>query len=166
MSGHRDDIARIDIHKESLHFSCAHFTIFSQDHRENLHGHNYVVSATVTGPIDQNGLCFDYNELKNVLQEICDELDETTLLAQDSPYLKFEEQNPYVTVVFGSERMPFLKRDIMLLPVRNITVEELARWILCGIRKRGVLRRLPIDELELSISSGPGQVASVKWSSE
>ena len=30
-------------------------------------------------------------------------------------------------ILFASERIPFLERDLKLLPIRNITVEELAR---------------------------------------
>ncbi len=159
-------IARIDIHKESLHFACAHFTIFGSNHRENLHGHNYFVRATASGPIDGNGLCFDYNTLKNEIESICKKLDETTLLASESPHLEFESDDEYLTAIFGDERLPFLKRDVLLLPIRNITVEELAGWFLDGLTSSTVFRELAISELELSISSGPSQSATVSWASE
>ena len=155
--------ARIEIHKESLHFACAHFTIFSSNRRENLHGHNYFVRATATGPIDENGLCFDYNTLKNEIELLCNKLDETTLLASESPHLKFEESEEYVTVIFGDERLPFLKRDVTLLPLRNITVEELATWFLDQLTDRDAIRELAIRELVLTISSGPSESASVSW---
>lgn len=156
-------IARIEIHKESLHFACAHFTIFGSSHRENLHGHNYVVRATASGPIDGNGLCFDYNKLKNEIELLCNQLDETTLLASDSPHLEFETDDEYVTVVFGDERLPFLKRDVLLLPIRNVTVEELAKWFLDQLISSSTFNELAIEELVLSISSGPSQTATVSW---
>ncbi len=155
--------ASIDIHKESLHFACAHFTIFGSDHRENLHGHNYFVRATASGPIDDNGLCFDYNTLKNEIELICNKLDETTLLASESPYLKFESDDDYVTVIFGDERLLFLKRDVLLLPIRNVTVEELATWFLDQLTSCDVFPELAMTELVLTISSGPSQSASVSW---
>ena len=156
-------IAKIDIDKESLHFACAHFTIFSSNQRENLHGHNYFVRATASGPIDENGLCFDYNKLKNEIKLLCNQLDETTLLASESPHLRFETDDDYVTVVFGDERLQFLKRDVLLLPIRNITVEELARWFLDQLTSSGTFLTLSMTELVLSISSGPSQSASVSW---
>lgn len=156
-------IARIDIHKESLHFACAHFTILGSDHRENLHGHNYFVRATATGSIDENGLCFDYNTLKNEIELICNKLDETTLLASKSPHLKFESDDKYTTVIFGNERMSFLKRDVLLLPIRNVTVEELASWFLDQLASCDVFTDLAMNEFVLTISSGPSQSASVTW---
>ena len=155
--------ARIDIHKEALHFACAHFTIFGSSHRENLHGHNYFVRATASGPINENGLCFDYNKLKNEIELLCNQLDETTLLASDSPHLEFETDDEYVTVIFGDERLPFLKRDILLLPIRNVTVEELAKWFLDQLTSSSTFNELAIEELDLSISSGPSQTATVSW---
>jgi hypothetical protein len=38
----------IEIQKEYLHFSAAHFTIFSATVRENLHGHNFHVGAQLS----------------------------------------------------------------------------------------------------------------------
>ncbi len=158
-----DTVVSIDVHKESLHFSCAHFTIFSQTERENLHGHNYFVRASATGLIGDDGLCFDYTELKDALASLCDQLDETTLLPVDSPYLEFEKSDQYVTVLFGDERLVFLKRDILLLPLRNITVEELARWFLERLHETELLKRNPIHRLELTLTSGPSQSASISW---
>ena len=34
-------LGRIEIAKQALNFSAAHFTIFSQTEREDLHGHNF-----------------------------------------------------------------------------------------------------------------------------
>lgn len=156
-------IARIDIHKESLHFACAHFTVFDNGRRENLHGHNYFVRATATGVVDGNGLCFDYTLLKNEIEMLCNKLDETTLLAADSPHLELESSDDYVTVIFGSERMPFLWRDVLLLPIRNVTVEELARWFLEQLARSISFNELGISEFTLTLSSGPSQSASVAW---
>lgn len=159
-------ITKIDIHKESLHFACAHFTIFGSNTRENLHGHNYFVRATATGQVGDNGLCFDYNTLKQDIESLCQELDETTLLPSKSPHLKIERSDKYVTAIFGEERIPFLKRDVRLLPIRNVTVEELASWFLVQLTNRKSFQRLAIDECVLTISSGPSQSASVCWVSE
>ncbi|MCY3884287.1 MAG: 6-carboxytetrahydropterin synthase [Gammaproteobacteria bacterium] len=156
-------IATIDIHKESLHFACAHFTILGSNRRENLHGHNYFVRAVATGKVDDNGLCFDYNTLKKEIEALCQELDETTLLPSKSPYLDIERSDKHVTAVFGDERIQFLNRDVLLLPIRNVTVEELATWFLDQLTARDAFRGLAINELVLTISSGPSQSASVSW---
>ena len=155
--------ATIEIHRESLHFSVAHFTIFSDSKRENLHGHNYTVKATVTGPIGDNGLCFDYTIVKNALQKLCDSLDEKTLLPECSPHLQLLEDADYWIATFDNTKLPFLKRDVKVLPVRNISVEELAMYFLKQLTSAEELRSLPIDEIVLAMASGPGQTAISVW---
>ncbi len=154
---------KIDIFKESLHFSCAHFTIFSHEYRENLHGHNYRVRASVWSEIGSSGLCFDYNQLKILLQELCDQLDETTLLPAQSPFLKYEETDNSWVVTFNDEVMTFLKRDVFMIEIRNVTVEELTQWFLKRLLQDSRFKQLPINRMSLSILSGPSESASVCW---
>ena len=87
---------QIEISKEYLNFSVGHFTIFSKSHRENLHGHNYRLAATIDAPVEREGLTFDYNLIKKTIKALCDEIDEQVLLPSDSPYLDIEEDNDYV----------------------------------------------------------------------
>lgn len=156
---------KISISKEYLHFSAAHFTIFSATERENLHGHNFFIEAEAIGEIGEDGLCFDYNALKDRLKELCDQLDETTLLPGRSPHLDVEKTADGILARFGGERMTFLDRDVMVLDVRNVTVEELAHWFLRELRSGEGFDALPIDQLTVRASSGPGQWASAEWRS-
>ncbi len=155
--------ASIEIGKEDMHFSAAHFTIFSATERENLHGHDFFVAATVTGPVDDGGLCFDYNALKTRLRALCERLDETVLLPAESPHLGIDAQTDRVTVAFADERLAFLPRDVKILPVRNITVEELSAWFVAQLTADDGFLALPIDSLHLRVSSGPGQWAGTTW---
>lgn len=154
---------KISISKEYLHFSAAHFTIFSATERENLHGHNFFVEAEAMGEIGDDGLCFDYNALKLRLKALCDALDETTLLPGRSPHLDVEKTADGVVARFGEERLAFLGRDVTVLDVRNVTVEELAHWFLLELRAGEGFDALPIDQLTVRASSGPGQWASAEW---
>ena len=154
----------IEITKDYLHFSAAHFTIFSATERENLHGHNFDVSCSLDTSVGPNGLAFDYNVVKDRLMALCDELDERVLLPAESPHLTFATEAPYLIVCFADERIPFLERDALLLPIRNATVEEFARWFACRLGADAELRRQPIESLNVRVSSGPGQWASCRWS--
>ena len=147
----------IEIVKESLHFSAAHFTIFGPGQRENLHGHNFQVQAVIEGEIGEDGLTFDYSIIKDMLQKECDHLDERTLLPILSPYLQVTESTDCVQAKFGDETMPFLPRDVLLLPVRNITVEELSNWFLDRLLSNEVFQGLPIQRVSLKVASGSGQ---------
>ncbi|MDA7784440.1 6-carboxytetrahydropterin synthase [Pseudomonadales bacterium] len=155
----------IEISKEYLHFAAAHFTLFSATERENLHGHNFQVTLDADAPMQDDGLTFDYNILKKAVKQLCDDLDEQVLMPARSPYLEIDEQDDYTYVVFNGERIPFLQRDLTLLPIRNITVEELAQYLLAKLLEREDIKALDIDNMLLRCASGEGQWASAKWSS-
>jgi 6-pyruvoyltetrahydropterin/6-carboxytetrahydropterin synthase len=153
----------IEISKEYLHFAAAHFTLFSATERENLHGHNFQVTLDADAPMQDDGLTFDYNILKKAVKQLCDDLDEQVLMPTRSPYLQIEEQDDYTFIIFNGERIPFLQRDLTLLPIRNITVEELAQYLLEKLLEREDIQALAIDHMLLRCASGEGQWASAKW---
>lgn len=155
-------LTTIEISKDYLHFSSAHFTIFSATEREDLHGHTFYVEAQITAPIGPNGLAFDYNLLKTKLKALCDHLDEKVLLPEHSPHLTLTEQDDYVIARFAHERIPFLPRDVRLLPVANITVEALAPWFLEQLGVDPEIRALALPRVVVRVSSGPGQWASAE----
>ena len=151
------------IEKEDLHFSAGHFTIFSDTSRENLHGHNWYVRARLLGVVGEGGLTFDYNIVKSELRQLCEHLDEKMLMPTQSPHLSFNEENGYVVVRFADERIPFLPRDVVLVDVRNISVEELARWMMVKLTQSERIRALPLRSMCIGVSSGPGQWAEATW---
>ena len=155
----------IDIAKEYLHFSAAHFTVFSATERENLHGHNFQVQATLRGRVGNDGLCFDYNTVKAKLKALCDALDEIVLLPGRCPHLEIRAAEEYTVAAFNDERLPFLHRDVKVLPVRNVTVEELAHWLIGELTDDHEIAALPVTDIELRVSSGAGQWACATWTS-
>ena len=158
-----ESFTTIEITKDYLHFSAAHFTIFSATERENLHGHNFDVGCVIETPIGHDGLAFDYNLIKDKLKKLCDELDERTLLPEHSPHLSFETEGDYLVAIFAEERIPFLSRDVLQLPIRNSTVEEFARWFVARLSNDSDLVKLPIRTMTVRVSSGPGQWAASRW---
>lgn len=156
--------ARLHLHKEEFAFSAGHFTIFSATEREHLHGHNYYVSVTFHIKIEQNGLAFDYRIYKKKIQQLCDQVDRKFLLPANSPYLKLEEQNDYWIGHFNQQKLPFLKSDAIILPLSNITIEELSEWFLQGLLKEEeTLKMNGILGLEVNVYNGPGQSAGALW---
>jgi 6-pyruvoyltetrahydropterin/6-carboxytetrahydropterin synthase len=156
-------VISIEIAKEYLHFNSAHFTIFSATEREDLHGHTFYVTATIDSPVGEDGLAFDYNLFKKRLETLCDGLDEKVLLPERSPHLRLCRQSDYLIAEFADERIPFLPRDVLTLPVRNITVEELAPWFLDRLRADDTIAALPLTRILVRVSSGPGQWAGAEW---
>lgn len=157
-------LTTIDIRKQYLHFSAAHFTIFSATERERLHGHNFRVAAKITGPVRDDGLCFDYAVFKDILRAICERFNEYTLIAEQSPYLRIESDEKFHYVTHNAITMPLLRTDTILLPLRNITIEELASYLLDDMLKdSGTLEKYSIQRLEVQVASGPDQWASSEW---
>lgn len=159
-----EQLTTIEISKEDIKFSAAHFTIFSATERERLHGHNFAVRLAVTAPVGEDGICFSYGDIKRKLRQLCDTLDEYTLIPALSPHLEIEDGDAFHIVHFNGERMPLLKSDTLLLPVRNSTVEEYARYLLEQfLADRDFNRERSIRRLEVRVSSGPGQSGNCVW---
>lgn len=155
--------ATIELAKEYLKFSAAHFTIFSETKRERLHGHNFAVSAKFVAPVNDNGLCFNYGDFKKKLSDICDSLDEFLLLPGSSPHLNIVKSDDLFLVKFAEETMQFLASDTLVLPIKNISVEELAGYILSELLTDKDIKASEICRIEVGVSSGPGQWGSQQW---
>lgn len=156
----------IELFKEDMKFSAGHFTVFSATERERLHGHNFNVYVALRSEIDDNGLVLDYGVYKKKLYELCRNWNERFLLAADSPFLTFEREGDMVRVRFGAEVIPFLVSDVLMLPVTNVTVEELAALMLKQVVAfRAEQGHNQIFEIVVKVFSGPGQSGSADWSS-
>ncbi len=157
--------ASIEIEKSYLHFSAAHFTIFSATNRERLHGHNWRIAVEITGEIDDNGLLFDYAIYKKILKDLCQQFDEYTLIAEQSPYLIIDADEDYYYIKHNNITQPLLKSDTILLPVKNVTIESLSYYFLSlMVADKARLDELNITSFEMRVSSGPNQWGIACWS--
>ena len=161
-----DRLTTIELAKEYLKFSVAHFTIFSSTERERLHGHNFSVSAEIDAPVNDNGLCFSYAEFKKKLELLCSELDEYLVLPNLSPHLVINHQQDEYVVEFNGEKMRFLVADTLLLPIRNSTVEEFADYLLQQLLEDADIVNYDIRRVLIKVSSGPGQWGSSEWNKD
>ncbi len=157
-------LTTIELYKEKMKFSAGHFTIFSANHREPLHGHNYTVYAAITTRVNDNGLTFDYRIFKQRLCELCKALNSTFLLPQHSPHMNIKEDGDYYYCHFANEKLPFLKKDVTLLPIANVTVEELSHLLLQRLLDdNDNLEKYAIQAITIKVFSGPGQNGSSTW---
>ena len=159
----REKLGRIEIAKQALNFSAAHFTIFTATEREDLHGHNFQVACELVAPIDANGLIFDYAIIKRTLKTLCDELDEKTLLPELSPHLSLGTDGDYIIATYHNEKIPFLPRDVLTLPIANASVEELSHYLLERMLEEPDIAGQDIREMTIRVSSSPGQDGAAIW---
>jgi 6-pyruvoyltetrahydropterin/6-carboxytetrahydropterin synthase len=157
-------LTTLHIDKEAHKFSAAHFTIFSATDRERLHGHNYGVAARIVAPMGPEGFSADYNVYKRRLKKLCDAHDEYMLLAADSPHHTIDAIDGEYHVVFNGKTLRFPIDETLLLPVVNVTVEELAHYLLGLLIEEGGDEDL--TEVEVFVSSGAGQAGSAVWRAE
>lgn len=158
-------LATLELYKEFMKFSAGHVTIFSKDHRENVHGHNFRVRVHLTMPVNENGMTVDYNVYKKRIKALCQSLNNFFLIPTQSPYLILDEDAARVHMTFNEETISFPKRDIKRLPLRNITVEELSFWFIEQLIADTVqLDAHRIQAISVKVTTGPGQAGRTDWS--
>lgn len=148
----------VQLQKEQLVFSSAHFITFAGDICECLHGHNYGVKAEVGGQLDENKYVIDFIAFRDNLEKIVRQLDHHMLLPTTHPMIKVDAGDKEVTTTFRDKRWVFPREDCMLLPITNTTAEQLAWWIgkeLHTVLKPTVGDRL--DYLEVAVDENNGQ---------
>lgn len=157
-------LTTIELEKESMTFNAGHTTIFSATNREPLHGHYYQVAVLVDAWVSENGMKFDYRYYKARVTALCQQLNQTFLMPTQSPYLTMSEDDEYYFFKFNHKVMPFLKEDVTLMPLTNITIEELSRWFVEQLTSNPQeLNDLAVERIVVKVYSAPGQSASFVW---
>jgi 6-pyruvoyltetrahydropterin/6-carboxytetrahydropterin synthase len=116
--------------KGDFKFSAAHFTLFSPTEAEPLHGHNYRVLVEVGGDrLDDLGLLIETGILKRRIRELLAGLDDRVLLPERSPLLALTIDGGAVDCRYSDRAYRFPEREVVLLPLVNVTMELLARLV-------------------------------------
>jgi len=147
----------IRIEKGNLNFSAAHF-ISHAGKCERLHGHNYAVSVYMEGELTNDRYVYDFVELKRVVKRLCDRLDHRFLLPEKSGCFTVKRENGEVEVRYEDRRYVFPERDVLTLPVDNITAERLAEYLTGQLlAELGSTDNLAL--VEVGVEEAPGQTA-------
>lgn len=117
------------------------------------------------GEVDASGYVISFAELKAVMRELCATLDGRFLLPSLNPFIVTSEADGQVTMrVNDGSFFSFPAKDVVRLPVANVTVELLAR-ALCErfIARIGVaaLASRRIASVSISVAEVQGQEARV-----
>jgi 6-pyruvoyltetrahydropterin/6-carboxytetrahydropterin synthase len=150
----------IDLFKEAFKFSAAHFLIFPDGSAERLHGHNYGVRAEIEAALTEHGLVLDFTQVKPVVRELCDELDEHWLVPGEHPVLRVQRQGDGATEVRYRERVYRVpSEDVIVLPMNNTSSENLAGWLGRELMRRlqQRFRGLDVRRLRVSVEETSGQ---------
>ncbi len=154
---------KIEIRKQKLNFSAAHFITYENE-CEALHGHNYYTTVEMLGQLDENEYLMDFKLVKSELEKICKTLDHKVLMATRNPHLSFAENEGSLEVLFRSKKYVFPLEDVVKLAIANTTVEKLAEHIseqlIKALRAKGKLEKT--SSLEVGVEETAGQMASFR----
>ena len=150
----------IELEKEYFKFSAAHFLIFPDGSAERLHGHNYRVFVEIDATLSEHGLVIDFKEIKPVVRELLDSLDERFLIPGEHPVLTHSVREDDVCEIRYLDRYYAAPaEDVLVMPMNNTSSENLASWI-----GREVLRLLTerfgevkTRELRVAVEETSGQ---------
>lgn len=149
----------ISVEKDYLKFSAAHFLIFPDGTAERLHGHNYKVYVDVHTELDEHGLVVNFKEIKPLVRQLCDELDEHLLIPGQHPVLTAELRGEHYEIRYR-DRLYLVPRDeVIVLPIGNSSAENLAAWFGRTLRERmrGTWPDLVVEMLSVGVEETPGQ---------
>lgn len=154
----------IQLHKEELKFSAGHLMLLGAHARETLHGHDYQVSVIFNTQIGENGLAFDLREYRERLKSLCAQLDYHFILPKHSQHLRFEESSQNITIHFDNQSFSFTKRDVVILPIVNVTLEELSWWFLQQLKQQpDALIAKGIHAITVQLFNGRGESGASTW---
>ncbi|MFT3695193.1 MAG: 6-carboxytetrahydropterin synthase [Kofleriaceae bacterium] len=150
---------RISIAREQYKFSCAHMTVFADGSKERLHGHNYTVAIAVEVASIELSHMVPFAPIKKELSELCHAWKEHVLLATANPHLKIaRDDGKEIDFTLCGDHYVLPRKDVLLLPIDNISVEALAAHIALLLAPK----LPPVLSIEVTVEESPGQGASAK----
>lgn len=149
------------LYKEYFNFSSAHFLVFEEGNREPLHGHNYRVRVELQAQALERDMVLDFCHIKPVIKEICDSLDHLFLLPEKNPYLQITHTTTNIEFTTSDNSFySFPKKDVLLLPIENISSERLAIYLTNRLEEEIHKRfNLHFKKLSVEVEETPGQAA-------
>lgn len=149
----------LTIKKDAYKFSAAHFTIFSETEAEAFHGHNYYVSIELkSSQLKDNEMVVELSKPKKALAEALKIWDEKSLFPEKNPFLKIANTDKNYEFKFNSKFYSLPKEDCVLLPVKNVCVESLAKQL--AINLSTSLKTFNLDSFSVTVEETKGQSAS------
>lgn len=148
----------VDVTKDHLVFSAAHFITIGDDLCERIHGHNWRVAAQVVGPLDENSYVFDFIALRDNLQDLVNQLDHRMLLPTKHPKISVEIVEGEAIARYESRRWVFPAEECVLLPIHQTTAELLAQWV--GEQLMQQVNTSGLSSMTVKVEENFGQWAS------
>ena len=125
---------QVSVEVSGIDFAAAHF-VSEGGSCEQLHGHNYHVTVTVSGEVDPQGMVIDFRKLKRRVRQLCKQWDHFILLPDKSKLIKTIQKAEQVEVQTPNGTYSFPTKDVRIINVVETTAEELARFLCLKLRE-------------------------------
>jgi 6-pyruvoyltetrahydropterin/6-carboxytetrahydropterin synthase len=113
---------------DQLYFG--HMTVYPGGRKERLHGHNFRVFLDIDLADGSFAAMFDLDVARHALGELCARWKERLLLPAKSEHLELvREDDTEIEVRLCGDRYVLPRRDVVLVPIDNVSVEGLAQHI-------------------------------------
>ncbi len=150
----------IEVEKEDLKFSAAHFLIFPDGSAERLHGHNYRVYVEVEAELTRFGLVIDFQHIKPLIRELVGELDEHWILPGEHHELtQHSREDGLVEIRYRERTYVAPREDVLILPINNTSAENLSAYVgrelIARIEQR--FAGVRVQRLRVAVEETPGQ---------
>ncbi|NJD75919.1 MAG: hypothetical protein FIB08_02310 [Candidatus Methanoperedens sp.] len=149
----------IDGWMAKLRFSACHF-IPNHPKCGCLHGHTYAISVRIEG--EQKGeFIIDFEIVKGIVNGICDRLDHKVMVAEKDPRLRIEKKEGVsIEVIESKKRYVLPAEDIVFLPIKSVSAEDLCKYFSAGIAKELKANGADnIKKINVRVDEGIGQGA-------
>ena len=144
--------------RDYMIFSSAHFVV-GEKFIESLHGHNYKILINIYGDQDEENMILNFYDIKKVLKPIVDSLDHKILIPEGSNLLEITESGEQIVIKIPSynKEYEFPKSDVMLLPIKNTTVEEISHYLAEKLMWNNEIKKKNIDQVTVTVFEYEGQ---------
>ncbi len=150
----------IEIDKEYLKFSAAHFLIFPDGTAERLHGHNYRVYTEIDAALSEHGLVIDFTAVKPVIRAMVDELDEHWIVPGQHAELRQQAlEDGSIEVTYRERRYVAPAEDVVVLPINNTSAENFATYLGRELiaRLRAKFAEVKVRRMRMAVEETAGQ---------
>ena len=114
----------------------------------------------ISGEISDKGLLIDFIQVKPIIRELCDYLDEHMILPGEHPDLQIEDgDDGHTSFTYKDCRYMAPTEEIIVLPVNNSSAENFSWWFAHQLRDRLVERfgKIRVKKLRVEVSETSGQ---------
>ena len=151
---------RLHVVTEPDRLYCGHMTVYPGGKKERLHGHNFRVFLDIDLADGSFAAMFDLDIARDALAAICAGWKERLLVPAQNPYFELvRDDEREIELRLCGDRYVLPRRDVVLLPIDNVSVEGLAEHI--GDLLVPTLAPLPaVKGLDVRVEEQPGIGAS------